>query len=109
MPCGKTMPYYHEICGGQIPILTRRCKKCGKQWPIKVWFTPNYPDDMYLVPKETPRWLNMVVRISFLVFAVLGFIGIVSFFKLPWGSALGLLLVTVIVIVIALQGRIKKK
>lgn len=51
------MPYLHRDCMGEIGLLSRRCKKCGKRWPIKYLFTPSPPDDMffYIKPKEIKR------------------------------------------------------
>jgi len=40
------MAYYHKKCNGRISILSRRCSKCGKRWPISVWFQYPLPRDM---------------------------------------------------------------
>lgn len=50
------MPYYHKGCGGQISILTRKCKKCGHRWGIMAWFSYPPPRNMtkYVVEAKAP-------------------------------------------------------
>ena len=49
------MPYIHNRCGGEIGLFSRRCKKCGKQWPIWVLFGLAPPKDMYYYVPPKPE------------------------------------------------------
>lgn len=40
------MPYIHKGCGGVIGLISRRCKKCKRKWPISAWFLYPPPKDM---------------------------------------------------------------
>lgn len=40
------MPYYHTKDNGKIGLLSRKCSKCGKRWPIMAWFKYPPPEDM---------------------------------------------------------------
>lgn len=48
------MPYYHKGCGGEIGLLTRKCKKCGHKWGISAWFQYPPPKNMtkFIVPTK---------------------------------------------------------
>lgn len=64
------MPYYHLKCGGEIGILRRKCKKCGKKWPFWVWFQYPLPKDISMFylgkskergvkkPRRYPKWTS---------------------------------------------------
>lgn len=65
------MAYYHKHCEGRISILRRRCSKCGKKWPISVWFVYPPPRDMtkFIVegrkePTTYARWADKVPLVN---------------------------------------------
>ena len=41
------MPYIHRGCNGEIGLWSRKCKKCGKRWPLKSLFALSPPKDMF--------------------------------------------------------------
>jgi len=49
------MSYYHTKCGGEVRLWRRKCKKCGKKWPIITLFTYPPPKDMAFIPPKMPE------------------------------------------------------
>jgi len=45
------MPYIHtgKNCNGEIGLWSRKCKKCGKRWPLMALFGYKPPKDMRFV------------------------------------------------------------
>ncbi len=87
------VPYYHVKCGGVIGLWTRKCKKCGKKWPIWALLGVAPPPDMKFVvsnkmkprmPSKTfysreafvsrlpnwPRWLRILTVILVLIIVI---------------------------------------
>jgi len=93
------MPYRHIGCGGKIGLLNRKCKKCGKQWPITALLAYRIPEGMEYIVNEPPRWLRMIVRLSIVVIAIACMAGIFSIVGLNW-SILGVLFTPIIVVAI---------
>lgn len=64
------MPYYHKKDNGVIGIWSRKCSKCGKRWPISVWFVYPPPKDMtrYVVESKGPTtyssWADKVPLVN---------------------------------------------
>lgn len=61
------MAYYHKHCNGKIGMLSRKCSKCGKRWPISAWFQYPTPQDMtkFIIEKANEpttysKWVDKV-------------------------------------------------
>ena len=52
------LKYYHYKCGGRISILRRRCKKCGKKWPLNVLWQYPLPFDIAMTATERRKILK---------------------------------------------------
>ena len=62
------MPYYHKKDSGKIGLLSRKCSKCGKRWPIMALFKYPPPKDMtrYIIePKGPPTYAKWADRFPF--------------------------------------------
>jgi len=102
--------YIHYECGGEVTFLARRCKKCGKQWPLSALWSTDIPEDMYYDFKEPPRWVKVITRLSIVIIVAALLLGImVLFFGIGWQGILGLLFLTCVVILIAYFSKRKNK
>ncbi len=105
------MGYIHYNCGGKISFWGRKCKKCGKQWPISAWGGSKPPDDMYFEVTEriVPRWVKVAFRLALIVVAAFILVSLVTFFGVGLTGIVGLLLVTAFIFLITFLSKRKNK
>jgi hypothetical protein len=54
--------FFHIEDEGDVGLITRKCKKCGKRFSFRSWFTWPLPDDLGIhidekKPSEYPAWM----------------------------------------------------